>query len=178
MQSIHYIYIAIIKHKCMKTKFLFPNYYKLIGWLLMIPTTILGILIIFYDFEIKFLDTKVFAIYSAGLNIFGEGKVTSFGLEKDNITDEIVSILFIVGAVMVAFSKEKQEDEFIAKTRLESLVWATYINYAILILCIIFFYGSGFFMVMIFNLFTILLIFIIRFNYFLYKSKKSLRHEK
>ena len=162
----------------MKTKFLFPNHFKPIGWLLLIPSAILGILIIFYDFELKFLDTKVFAIYSAGLNIFGEGKATSFGLEKNNITDEIVSILFIIGAALVAFSKEKQEDEFIAKTRLESLVWATYINYGILIFCIIFFYGSGFFMVMIFNLFTILLIFIIRFHYFLYKSKKSLRHEK
>jgi len=116
----------------------------------------------------------MFAIYSDWFL----GDKAIFGLVKDNISNEILGILCIIGAILVAFSKEKYEDEFIAKIRMESLVWATYINYAILILCILFFYGFGFMYVMIFNMFTILFLFIVRFYYLLYKSNKSISHEK
>jgi hypothetical protein len=162
----------------MKTKFLFPNRFKRIGWIVLVPTTILGILFIYFDhYELKFFDLKVFAIYSSDFTPSG-GATTVMGLVKNNFTDEILGILFLVGAMFVAFSKEKQEDEFIAKTRLESLVWATYINYAILLFCFLFFYGLVFLNVMIFNMFSILVFFIIRFNYILYKTSKSLSHEK
>jgi Ca2+-dependent lipid-binding protein len=83
-----------------------------------------------------------------------------------------------LGAVMVAFAKEKHEDEFIAKIRLESFLWATYINYAILLFSFLFFYGIGFMYVMIFNMFTIIILFIVRFNYILYRSTKQLQYEK
>jgi hypothetical protein len=79
---------------------------------------------------------------------------------------------------MVAFAKEKHEDEYIAKTRMESFLWATYINYAILLFCFMFFYGVGFMYVMIFNMFTLIILFIIRFNYVLYRSTKLLQYEK
>jgi hypothetical protein len=158
----------------MKTKLLFPNRFKRIGWILLVPSTILGILIIFFDFSFEFLDLNVFAIFSD--SFFGPD--TIFGFEKNNITDEITGILFIIGAIFVAFSRERNEDEFIAKTRLESLVWATYINYAILIFCFIFFYSTGFFLVMIINMFTILIFFIFRFYLILYITNKSLGHEK
>jgi hypothetical protein len=162
----------------MKTKFLFPNRFKRIGWILLIPSAILGFLVLFFDLEFKFLNLKVFAIFSETLSFSGEGFSRFFCIDENNITDEIVSILFLIGAIFVAFSKEKQEDEFIAKVRLESLVWATYINYAILIFCIVFFFSTGFLTVMILNMFTILLFFIIRFYFILYKTKKSLGHEK
>lgn len=151
----------------MKTKFLFPNRFKRIGWIILVPSVILGILIFCGIVDFKFLEVKVFAIYSGSLLPGGE---TVFGVINENISEEIFEILCIVGAILVAFSKEKQEDEFIAKTRLESLVWATYINYAILILCLIFFYGVGFLYVLWFNMFTLLIFFIIRFYYILYKS--------
>jgi len=155
------------KPTCMKTKFLFPNRFKRIGWIILVPSAILGILIFFGIVDFKFLEVKVFAIYSGSLLPGGE---TVFGVINENISEEIFEILCIVGAILVAFSKEKQEDEFIAKTRLESLVWATYINYAILILCLILFYGTGFLYVLWFNMFTLLIFFIIRFYYILYKS--------
>jgi len=158
----------------MKTKLLFPNRFKRIGWILLVPSTILGIACIFYDFSFNFLDIKVFAIFSD--DFFGSDTV--FGLGKNNITDEIVGVLFIIGALLVAFSKEKNEDEFIEKTRWESLVWATYINYFILIFCFLFFYNTSFLWVMIFNMFTILIFFILRFYFIIIMLKKSLGHEK
>jgi FlaA1/EpsC-like NDP-sugar epimerase len=158
----------------MKTKLLFPYRFKKVGWILLVPSTILGILCIFYDFSFDFLDVKVFAIFSD--DFFGSDTV--FGLGKNNITDEIVGVLFIIGALFVAFSKEKNEDEFIEKTRWESLVWATYINYFILIFCFLFFYNTSFLWVMIFNMFTILIFFILRFYFIIIMLKKSLGHEK
>lgn len=158
----------------MKTNLLLPNQFKRIGWYLLVPSAILGLLIIFFDFEFEFLKIKVYSIYSEGIVNSG----SFFGAAKNNVTDEIAAIVFIVGAIFVAFSKEKNEDEFIAKNRLESLVWATYINYAILLLCIIFFYELEFLTVMVLNMFTILIFFIIRFYYILYKSKKALNYEK
>ena len=159
----------------MNTKILFPNYFKRIGWIILIPSAILGILAVFDIFKFEFLEkAKMFALYSSDF----PGGSTVFGFVKNNITDEILGILCIVGAIFIAFSKEKHEDEFIAKIRMESLVWATYINYAILIFCMLFFYGFGFLYIMIFNMFTILFFFIFRFHYLLYKSNKSMRYEK
>ncbi len=160
----------------MKTKLLLPYRFKRIGWILLIPSTILGIMYLFFNYELGFLRVNAFAIYS-GSSFMG----SSPGILKfvhNNFTDEVAAVLFIIGAIFVAFSREKQEDEFIAKTRLESLVWATYANYAILIFCFLFFYDFGFLYVMILNMVTILIFFIIRFYYILHMSKKSLGHEK
>ncbi len=158
----------------MKSKFLFPNYFKKIGWLILIPSSILGLLTLFELVEFNFLQVNVFAIYSSGFL----GSDTFFGVVTNNITDELFGILFIIGAIFVGFSKEKHEDEFIAKTRTESLVWSVYANYIILIFCMLFFYELGFYYIMIFNMFTILIFFIVRFKYMIYKSKKNLNYEK
>ena len=159
----------------MKTKILFPNHFKRIGWIILVPSAILGILAVFDVLKFEFLDkATMFALYSED---FPTGS-TVFGFVKNNISNEILGILCIVGAILVAFSKEKHEDEFIAKIRMESLVWATYINYAILIFCMLFFYNIGFLYVMIFNMFTVLLLFILRFYYLLYRSNKSMSYEK
>lgn len=58
---------------------------------------------------------------------------------NENRLSSIVGVLFMTGALFVAFSREKTEDEFIAKIRLESLLWATYINYGVLLFCFLFF---------------------------------------
>ena len=79
---------------------------------------------------------------------------------------------------MVGFSKEKQEDEFIAEVRLNSLLWAVAVNYILLLLAFIFVYGTPFLQVMIYNMFTILVIFIARFHYILYKNCKTFSDEK
>jgi hypothetical protein len=158
----------------MKTKLLLPNKFKTPGWIMLIPTTLFGLYIIFSDFEFDFLNARVFAFFSD--EILGDS--VTMGFIHTNLTYTITGIIFIISAFFVAFSREKTEDEFIARIRLESLLWATYINYGILLFCFLFFYDFGFFYVMIFNMFTVLVIFIIRFQYLLHRAKKSLSHEK
>jgi len=158
----------------MKTNYLFPNRFKKIGWLLFIPGIILGIVYLIYQSDITLFNIKIFAIAEEA--IFSDAKF--FSISENNVLDEISSILLIIGALLIAFSKEKSEDEFISKIRLESLVWATYINYAILILAIIFVYDMTFLWVLVFNMFTLLVFFLIRFNWALYKSKNQISDEE
>lgn len=155
----------------MKTKLLLPNKFKKPGWIILIPSALLGLFVIFSGYTFDFLNGTAFTIYHDPL--MNSGDSVLFGFTKQNFTNTIVGVLFMIGALFVAFSREKTEDEFIAKIRLESLLWATYINYGVLLFCFLFFYEIEFLYVMIFNMFTILVIFIIRYYYMLHRAKKS-----
>lgn len=158
----------------MKLNYLFPHAYKRIGLTLLIPLMITGWFVINFDVEPEFLDFKVPAIFVD--EIFGEKFM--FGLTENNVLNEIIGVALIVCFLMVAFSKEKQEDELIEKIRLDSLVWATYANYTVLLFSILFVYGISFLWVMICNMFTILLFFIIRFNWQVKVLNKNMGHEE
>ena len=142
--------------------------------MILIPFILLGLYIVNYDVEPEIFDFNVPAIFVD--EIFGEKFV--FGMTENNILNELVGVVLILSFLMVAFSKELQEDELIAKIRLESLVWATYVNYAVLLFSMIFIYGMSFLWVMIFNMFTILLFFIVRFNWQVKKLNKTMTHEE
>lgn len=158
----------------MKRTFLFPHRYKKVGWLLLLPAFIVGLVSLILEWEPTWLDMQVPSILVDEL--FGEEKW--FASEKNNILNEICGVLVILGGLLVAFSKERLEDEYIGKIRLESLVWATYVNYGVLLLALLFVYGLTFWWVMIFNMFTLLIFFIIRFNWTIRKMKNTDCHEE
>ena len=154
---------------------LLPNPCKRIGWILLVPSAVVGFFMMLTDLESKLkLNSKVFALYND--EILGSEK--HFGIISTDITNTLVGILFIIGAMMVGFSKEKNEDEYIANLRLSSLMWAVWVNYVLLLLSFIFVYGMGFLHVMIYNMFTVLIIFIGRFNLILFKNKMISADEK
>jgi hypothetical protein len=161
----------------MKPNYLLSNQFKKIGWIIFIPSMILGLLFVIFQFQPKFLDIKVFALLVSSMSPWDTGHSFCV-ITQTNAIDEIIGILLIISSFFIAFSKEKNEDEFISKIRLESLLWATYVNYAILIVSILFVYGGSFFWMLVFNIFTILLFFIIRFNWVIRKSKKIAKNEK
>ncbi len=158
----------------MKTNYLLPNKLKKFGWVFFIIGFALWILSMIFTSEPDFLNFKVFAI--SDTFIFSDELF--FEMTENNVFDEIIGLLLIFGSIFIALSKEKSEDEFISKIRLESLVWATYINYAILVLAILFIFGFSFFTVLVYNMFTLLIFFLIRFNWMIYKLKKSVKNEE
>ena len=158
----------------MKLNYLLPHSYKRIGLALIIPLLAFGWYVINFDVEPAFLDFIVPAIFVD--EVFGEKFM--FGMTDNNLLNELIGIALIFSFLMAAFSKEKQEDEFIEKIRLDSLVWATYVNYAVLLFSFLFVYGMSFFWVMIANMFTILLFFIIRFNWQVNALNKTMGHEE
>lgn len=157
----------------MNSRFLFSHKFKIAGLILLLPALALGVLFLFFNYEPAFFDWHVFAIADVGFN-----DAVYFDVIENNVTNELAGILLIVSMVFVAFSREKQEDEYISKIRLESLLWATYINYGILVLSLVFLYNFAFFWVMIFNMFTLLIIFIVRYYIMLNKMKRELSHEE
>ena len=159
----------------MKLNFLFPNKFKRIGWFTLIPSAIIGLSTLIYEYEPSFLDFNVPAIFVDEL--FSVNKKT-FRMVTNNILNEILGVLIIISTFFVAFSKEKSEDEYISKIRFDSLAWAVYFNYAILILTVLFIYDFAFLWVMVFNMFTVLLFFIVRFNWQISKLKKSAHYEE
>ncbi|HMM11173.1 MAG TPA: hypothetical protein PKE03_03665 [Bacteroidales bacterium] len=152
----------------MKSTYLFPHQYAVVGWILTVPSFIVGLLLVFGVIPEDLLGRwPVFAVYANRVL----GQDVYFGVVHSAILDEILCIVLTVGLILIAFSAEPHEDEFIRHLRLESLVWATKINYLILIMCVLFFYEGGFLYVLLFNMFTLLLLFIFRFRFVLMRSK-------
>ncbi len=158
----------------MKMNYLFHSKYKKMGWFVLIPTMIIGLFTVIFDFEPDFLDCSVPAIFVH--EFLGDQGL--FGIVENNLLNELLGISLILSSLLVAFSKEESEDEFISKIRLESLVWATYINYGVLLFSLLFIYDLSFLWVMIFNMFTVLWIFTFRFNWQISKLKKSVSYDE
>lgn len=158
----------------MKSNYLFPNQFKIIGYTMLIPSAIIGVTILIKNYEPELFNLNVPAIFID--EVFGKQEL--LGMVNTNILNEIIGVLVILSLLFVAFSKEKQEDEYISKIRLESLVWAVYVNYAVLLFAILFVFGISFLWIMIFNMFTILLFFIIRFNWQIFNLKKSMQYDQ
>lgn len=140
----------------MKNRFLFPNKYKVIGWLVTFPSLLLAIATS-SSFSFKFLD-------AFWIDNF-------FSWSDMNFTDEVALLGLIIGLIFLAFSKEKIEDEQIARVRLDSLQWSVYLNYLVLIILILGVHGIAFLSVTVYNMFTLLIFFLIRFNYVLHKQR-------
>ncbi len=145
----------------MKKRLLLPHGCRAIGYLLLVPFLALGVAYMGWDYTISWLAFH--DKHKAGIDLF----------TNQNFTDELITIGLILSLVLIAFSKEKIEDEAIQFFRLEALQWAVYANYLVLILAVLFCYGGLFFTVMTINLFTVLFIFIARFRFVLYQYNKS-----
>ena len=143
----------------MRSKLLLPHRFKWIGLFVFIPFLVLGLLNRYKDFKIEALT-----FYYEDGSIF---------TPVQNLTDELALTGSIISLLMVAFAREKQEDEFINHTRLESWQWAVLINFVMLIIATWVFYDEAYIDVMMYNLLTPLIFFIIRFNWVLSKNKRS-----
>jgi hypothetical protein len=153
----------------MKT-LLLSHSYKKIGWVLLIPAVIAGIIFVVLDFQLPF-EPKIntFGLFGKGFEI-GHIKQPSFRFSEIELIPNLISLLILIGGMFVIFSKEKKEDEFINQIRLHSLQFSVFINYTLLLLCILFIHGLPFLDVMVYNMFTVIFIFIIRFHYLIHNN--------
>lgn len=153
----------------MKLNFLLPHRFKTIGWIIFSVGIVLGLCFLAKGGNFSFFETKVFALFYGG--IFE--KPEFLGWTTTDILDEIAACFIILGALLLMFSKQKQEDEFIASLRLNALSWAVFANYAVLLLSVLLVYDIPFFWVLVFNMFTILFIFVLRLYWLLHKVSKK-----
>jgi len=151
----------------MNTLQLLPNHFKKIGWLIFIPSLISGIVSL--TGIINFPDISLPVFYNSGFPLSSEES----GLFKNTEIDlfpNLFGILIIIGGIMVGFSKETIEDEYISSLRLKSVFWSLIITYSIVLILFLTIFGTLFFTAMILIIFLPLVLYIFRFNYLLLKK--------
>lgn len=156
-------YICSNKFDKMKNSLLLPNKYKVLGWILFLAFAALGMFCMLNNFKIPGFDLNIFNVKTDGIADFRDF----------NLTNELAFLGITVGLLMVVFAKEKIEDELITVLRLKSLQWAVLISYVILIVLNFSVFGLPFLMMLVYNLWTVLIVFIIKFNIALFKLKKE-----
>jgi hypothetical protein len=149
----------------MKTIPLLPNIYKKIGWISLPLTLAFGIAAHYYNFYISGFSIGEYPDDDLFSNL---GNNSIMG---NNLTNELALSLFLISLFFISFSKEKNEDEFVNHIRLTSFQWAVIFNTAVLFLANWIFYMDNFLQVMMYNMFSTLIFYIIRFNLFLYRTK-------
>ena len=138
----------------MKSKFLFPYWCRFLGWAL-------------------FLVHVPVVLLKKDLGFDVPGDLSDQGLfNSHHLFFMCTSLLMVSGLFLVAFAKEKIEDEQIWQVRLDSLRWAIYVNYLILIISLVFIEDTGHILHL--NLWVPLLFFIIRFRWVIFRLNNSL----
>ena len=158
--------------------YLFDHRFKKVsGWVFYVTVPI-AMYFLFTDQYDTLLKIKVFSLFPSDMVVTGPGSENVIGSRgftwiENGFLDEIFTFIIIVSGIVNSFSKEKVEDELISRIRMESLVLSLYINYGLLILSNFLIYELSYFYVMVFHLFSILLLFNLIFRYRLYKLYNS-----
>lgn len=148
----------------MLTYYLFPHRCKALGWLL--AGVGLGLWLLEQSALLKLPD----------LVSWLPSLVQDNSLEKRQNYD-LYAVLFVVGAVLAACSREKQEDEYIRQVRLDALLWALYAYCLLLVGAIVLVSGVAFLDVMVYAMFAPLILFLLRFQLGLFLIKRSVTHD-
>jgi hypothetical protein len=92
---------------------------------------------------------------------------------ENGILDELITVVLIISGIIHSFSREKMEDEYISSIRLQALTWSIYVNYSLVLLATLLVFGLAYFHVMIIHLFSLIILFNLRFQLKLRSYYKS-----
>ena len=140
------------QNKRIMKKMLFPHSFQKPGWIIFAISALLGTAI-------------MFGIIPESLKAFFD--------KWSDCLNNVAIIGTIIGGILVTCSREKIEDEMISSIRLESLLTALYINYGVMIIATLFVYGLDFLYVMLYGMFTILIIFMVVFRWKIWKTRNE-----
>jgi len=142
----------------MKTRFLFPYWCRYLGYTLFVIHIPIVLLRKMMGFDLP-------------------GETHSDGIfSPHHLFFMATTLLMAIGLFLAAFSKEKIEDEQISQLRLDSLQWAIYVNYILLIVSLILSTDTEH--VLFLNLLVPLVFFITRFQWKLYLNNRLLRKDE
>jgi hypothetical protein len=141
-----------------KVNYLVPRNFRFVGIFFVIAGAVMGVARFIYGFKPDFLDMKQFALYSEYL----ESKYMR--IIKNNMGEEVTGLLLMLGLFLIAFSREKTEDETTEKLRLTAFIIATWVNVAFIMIALFFTYGIAFIYMLIINMIVFLSAYIIAFR--------------
>ncbi|AFH49449.1 Hypothetical protein IALB_1742 [Ignavibacterium album JCM 16511] len=152
----------------MNLKIFLPHKFKFVGLILFL----LGIVSAYLRFSLgikpTFLTIPVFSVYSSFL------ETKTFQFITNNISEEIVTLLLLIGLLLLNFSKEKTEIELTDKLRLKALISSIFVNTLLMIFCTLFIFGFAFVNVLMINLFSQLLLYQIIFRFLIFRNRNKL----
>lgn len=140
---------------------LFPHSCRKAGWIIFALSAILGAAIMLQDY-FGLLPQAVAALL----------------YKYDYTVNNIAIIGIIAGGILATCSKERVEDEMISSIRLTSLLTALYIHYALIVVASLLVYDLDFLNVMLYGMFTIIIIFMIVFRWRIWQIEKVQKNEE
>lgn len=143
----------------MRPRFLFPYWCRYLGWGLVIahvPMSIIG-------------------RANGMINPLDNPPANAALFTGEHLFFICTSLVMATGLFIVAFSREKVEDEQIWQIRMDSLRLAIFVNYLVLIASLIFVYDIAHILEL--NLWVPLIFFIIRFRWVIFRLNRSLSRE-
>lgn len=166
----------------MKKAYLLPYSCKKWGWVLF--GICLVAVLVFGGGLYDMLKIDAPALYTSGTlediinsSLDEEENSGFFRIVRNGFGDEIGVILLMASMYMLVFSKEKDEDEYVATLRCNSLLWALKINIILVAVSYLIIYGSAIFELMYVYFILTCLLFRLKFDYELYKFRKELNNE-
>ncbi len=129
----------------MKT-FLFPHTFRPIGWIILVPTLILGILLL-------------------------DGILSVDGSVETILTDTAI-IGIALGSIFITCSRERIEDEMTSSIRLKALLTSLYTYIVFLVIWTLAVNGMAYLYVMAASLVMLPIIFVVRFRYEMHRYYK------
>ncbi|MCD7964119.1 MAG: hypothetical protein LUF90_11405 [Rikenellaceae bacterium] len=162
----------------MKTKYLFPRYFRFIGYGLLLPVSFLLSYVFFLGTGMANIVNSIF--FKMKNPDFPEGVYNYYAqinAHSNSCLDEITMILFTATLLFIAFSREKAEDEYTRNIRLNSFLWAVAVNSVLVIISIIFLKEMMFANFMFVNFYLLIVLFIIKMRISVYRMNKLNKNE-
>lgn len=145
--------------------YLLPRKFRIVGFAFTSIGISLAVLRFYFGIKPKFLETKVFAVYSRYF------ESSYLKVISNQISEELTALFLILGLLIICFSKEQNENEITNQIRLKSLVLAIYFNTGFILFSIVFIYGFIFINILVINLFSLLILYFVVFRILVFISK-------
>jgi len=148
--------------------FLLPKGLKPLGFILTGIGIILAIIRYFFGVKPEFLKRNVFAVYSQYLGS------KFMQVIKNQLLEEMAGVLLIIGLFLIAFTREKDEDEKTNEFRLRAFFIAAYATVIFVLISLLFTYGMAFMYMILANMALWLIVYIISFRLMLAGHRRNL----
>ena len=143
---------------------LLPYSFKKIGWVLFIPTALLGLLMAIDGFN--------------GFPSFLLPVSFARGALLAHLCNNTVLFGLLLGVLFIPCSRERLEDEYIGRIRLNALLAALYATFGLTLITALVLYDFEFLYFMIFNLCLLPVLFLIIEQLLLWRFRQEGRHEE
>ena len=150
--------------------FLLPKSLKPLGFVFTGIGIILAFIRFHFGYKPEFMERKVFALYS----LYIQSKTLQ--VIKNQLLEEIAGILIIVGLYLIAFTKEKVENESFNALRLKSFFITAYLNLLFLLIALLFTFGLGFVYMLMLSMGLWLVIYTLTCRLLLFRNRKNQHH--